>query len=517
MASSPQVRAGQRPERRDGRPVYDSYARLSWNPTTRELEKIEDQLKDNRTVVERLGGVVGEELSDGLSAWKRNVRRPGWVRLLERVKAGESDGIVVWHTDRLFRQPRDLESLIDLGDRGFLVASAHGTRDLADPDDRFILRIEVAHAARSSDDTSRRIKRRFETLRSNGELTGGPRAFGFPGYVPVLKSRADGAEDLSDRIMVPDEQVTRERQAIRDGSDALLAGRPYSKIAADWNAAGLRTVYGYKWSGVTVRDVLSRPINAGFVEHDGVPVGRMPGEPIVDAETFERVQAIRAGRRRGRVAGERHLGSGILRCGHCGRALTGKIYPIANSYADGTRRKVYHCPVIAHGCGRVAVTAREVDRELRALVVERLSDPEHAAQMSEYSTQRSERLTKVRQDIAQCEQLAEALSERLGRMEMTLAAFDKANKPLAARLAALTAERKSLESGSLGPLNVATEDEIEAEWEAADIEGKRTMVRRALGRFSVIVKPARRKGGNKFDRSRVGLVPPDWSPPAPQS
>jgi hypothetical protein len=24
-------------------PVYDSYARLSWNPNTRELEKIEDQ------------------------------------------------------------------------------------------------------------------------------------------------------------------------------------------------------------------------------------------------------------------------------------------------------------------------------------------------------------------------------------------------------------------------------------------------------------------------------------------
>ena len=53
---------------------------------------------------------LGAELSDGLSAWKRGVRRPGWERLLERVESGESDGIVVWHTDRLFRQPRDLEA-----------------------------------------------------------------------------------------------------------------------------------------------------------------------------------------------------------------------------------------------------------------------------------------------------------------------------------------------------------------------------------------------------------------------
>lgn len=31
-------------------------------------------------------------------------------------------------------------------------------RDLSNPDDRFFLRIEVAHACRSSDDTSRRLR-----------------------------------------------------------------------------------------------------------------------------------------------------------------------------------------------------------------------------------------------------------------------------------------------------------------------------------------------------------------------
>src|SRR5882757_8523473 len=178
MAAKKKVSPGQTRRERGEKPVYDSYGRLSRVPETGELEKIEDQWSDNQVVIDRLGGVLGAELSDGLSAWKRTVRRPGWEQLLARVQAGESDGIVVWHTDRLFRQPRDLEALIELGDRGFLVASAHGARDLSDPDDRFILRIEVAHAARSSDDTSRRIKRRFQTLRANGQRTGGPRPFG---------------------------------------------------------------------------------------------------------------------------------------------------------------------------------------------------------------------------------------------------------------------------------------------------------------------------------------------------
>ncbi|HEV7651983.1 MAG TPA: recombinase family protein [Actinophytocola sp.] len=124
------VTAGQRKRET---PVYDSYGRLSRVPETGELEKIETQLADNRKVIDRLGGSLGEELSDGLSAWKLNVRRPGWERLLERVESGESDGIVVWHTDRLFRQPRDLEKLIELANKGFRVASAHGERDLSDP------------------------------------------------------------------------------------------------------------------------------------------------------------------------------------------------------------------------------------------------------------------------------------------------------------------------------------------------------------------------------------------------
>jgi hypothetical protein len=67
-----------------------------------------------RIVLVRVGGgVLGLELEDGLSAWKRTVRRPDWERLLARVSSGESDGCVVWHTDRLFGHPRYLETLIE--------------------------------------------------------------------------------------------------------------------------------------------------------------------------------------------------------------------------------------------------------------------------------------------------------------------------------------------------------------------------------------------------------------------
>jgi hypothetical protein len=122
MAASDEVSAGQAP----AAPVFDSYGRLSWNPTTRELEKIETQHGDNETTIKRHGRALGERLDDGLSAWKISVRRPGFEKLLERASTGASQGIAVWHVDRLFRQPRDLERLIDLADGGFRVISSHG-------------------------------------------------------------------------------------------------------------------------------------------------------------------------------------------------------------------------------------------------------------------------------------------------------------------------------------------------------------------------------------------------------
>ncbi|WP_414683278.1 recombinase family protein, partial [Microbacterium sp. UBA3486] len=40
-------------------------------------------------------------------------KRPDFARMLARIKLGPSR-VVVWHVDRLYRRPRELEDLIDL-------------------------------------------------------------------------------------------------------------------------------------------------------------------------------------------------------------------------------------------------------------------------------------------------------------------------------------------------------------------------------------------------------------------
>jgi DNA invertase Pin-like site-specific DNA recombinase len=476
-------------------------------PETGELEKIDTQWADNRKVIERVGATLGEELKDGLSAWKRSVRRPGWQRLLERVESGESDGIVVWHTDRLFRQPRDLEKLIELGERGFKVYSAHGERDLADPDDRFILRIEVAHAARSSDDTSRRIKRRFATKRSQGVAhLGGPRAFGWPGKDATWTPGP--SETGKERPDVTAVLVEREREALRAGTDALLAGIGQGTVADEWNADGLRTAAGRAWIAITVRAVMLRPTNAGLIEHGGELVGRIEGNPIVDPEKFARLRAMYAARRRGRTAGERYGGTGILRCGRCGAKLSASRKD--TRYRDtGERRAVYFCNRQRRGCGKVYGDRRAIDAELRTLVVARLSDSRHASAVAAARARVADRLAEVRAEIARCEAIQNALSERLGLLEIDLDAFDRGNKPLAAGLARLRAERDELSGGNThGPVKAQAPSAVAEQWDGADVSERRAMLASALGKSLLYLDPASRTGSRKFDRDRLRLDPP---------
>ncbi|MGH3533686.1 MAG: recombinase family protein, partial [Pseudonocardiaceae bacterium] len=125
-----------------------------------------------REVADRLGLVIAVGcvfVDNNRSAWQRRRRRPGWDALLTVIRAGGVGHVIVYHPDRLMRQPRDLEELLTLSEEHDITLHGQANRrDLSDPDDRFFLRIEVAHACRSSDDTSRRLRDALEDRARDG-------------------------------------------------------------------------------------------------------------------------------------------------------------------------------------------------------------------------------------------------------------------------------------------------------------------------------------------------------------
>jgi transposase len=52
---------------------------------------------------------------------------------------------------------------------------------------------------------------------------------------------------------------------------------------------------------------------------DGELIGRMPGEPLIEERKW--LQAMINSRRRGRPSTNRYLGSGVVRCGRCGKPM----------------------------------------------------------------------------------------------------------------------------------------------------------------------------------------------------
>jgi site-specific DNA recombinase len=89
--------------------------------------KVDDQEKLCREVSDRRGWAVGSEqiyVDNSRSAWRHDRKRPGWDAMLEAIGRGEVEAIVVYHGDRLIRQPWDLELLLRLArEKGIQLAS----------------------------------------------------------------------------------------------------------------------------------------------------------------------------------------------------------------------------------------------------------------------------------------------------------------------------------------------------------------------------------------------------------
>jgi site-specific DNA recombinase len=273
-----------------------------------------------REIAERRGLTIDPAhvfVDNSRSAWSRGRKRPGWDQLLERAQRREFRHVIAYHPDRLMRQPRDLEELLQVSDEHQIMLHGEANRrNLSDPDDRFILRIEVAHACRSSDDTSRRLKSALKERAETGLPHSGKRRFGY---------EADG-------------MTIREAEAeiVREVFDRYLKGQSPSAIALILHKRGIKTVYGKEWSQGTVRALLDSRHVAGIRMHQGEEVGPGKWPAIIDRGTWEETRA----RREYRSAIHQtnlelrrfYLLRGLVMCSRCGTLMSGTKVGAVPSY-----------------------------------------------------------------------------------------------------------------------------------------------------------------------------------------
>src|SRR5581483_9334453 len=122
----------------------------------------------------------------------------------------------------------------------------------------------------------------------------------------------------------------------------VLAGENQDHIVVDLDQRRITTSTGGQWSRESLKQLLLRSRNAGQIVHNGVVVGHLPGESILDDGTWERLNTLFASRRRGRPISDVYLCSGLVYC-NCGHQLTGRPRTGHKPYPDGEVRRQYWC------------------------------------------------------------------------------------------------------------------------------------------------------------------------------
>ncbi|MGW4889652.1 recombinase family protein [Streptomyces murinus] len=490
------------------------YCRLSYAPDG-SLEKVERQEADGRVMGANLKWpeFCCVYVDNSRSAWQRNRKRPDWDRMLLTLDSDTGrltptdpkanhhhDGIMVYHGDRLIRQPYDLELLLNIADtRRIPLASVAGVRDLSNPDDRFILRIEAAQACRESDNTSRRVRRALKARAEKGlSQVGGHRPFGF-GVKVGTRVKVDAATGQEIEVPVYDttKPVEEEGKWAAEGVEKQLAGLSQNGVVK-WLNTKCTTTAGQPWTTKTWRDYVTRPRIAGLIEVNG-ELKKAAWDGHISVETWLEVKALyeQSSQDHQYYGRERvYLLSTVAECGGCSGIMRGRPVGGKDKPRRRTRYTQYYCPV----CKKVSRKTEPVDayvsgRVLRVLNSARFKNELRARTESKVpglSTQIAELERRKAETAKQLEELADNPDLNPALAMQALASFDRKISALRAQNAA-NIEQRNLQRMA----GITLED-----WEKLPIE-VRTATARAL--FRIIILPTNRRGPG-FDPDSVQLI-----------
>lgn len=202
------------------------------------------QVRRCRELGARLGAtIVAVKVDDDRTAMGKNGQRadrPAYDEAVDLLTTGAADAVLCLHTDRLYRQSRDLEPLITVVENtGVMVYPVEtGPLDLATASGRMVARMLAAVASHEVERARERMLDKKEDLRAAGVNHGGPRAFGYQPVQPHAKGEAPAVPQVDET----------EAELIRMAADAVLAravdpdtGLTLAGICRAWNDKGALT------------------------------------------------------------------------------------------------------------------------------------------------------------------------------------------------------------------------------------------------------------------------------------
>ncbi len=365
-----------------------------------------------------------------------NTERPAFQHLMVDVEAGKIDVIVTYKVDRLSRSLLDFARIIEIFERhGVSFVSVTQNFSTADAMGRLTLSLLMSFSVFEREMIAERTRDKMLASRKRGKWTGGTVPFGY--------------QSVDKKLVV----VENEAAVVREIFSLYLETRSSLAVARSLNERGLlKTVKGKNslpkparaWTVQSVGQILTSPIYAGLIRAGDLVVPA-EHEAIIGESQYKAVQRLRAaytpsGPRLGRNPS--YLLRGLIRCAHCGAAMTPGSTRKKRKKGDAKEYRYYRCST-RDKQGTDACPSRPLPAEaVEAFVIERIKD------------------------VAQDEKLLRETWAKLeGRIATEKATLTKRRQALAGDIARLSLETRrlaeSLGSGISGPARQIIEGQLE--------------------------------------------------------
>jgi site-specific DNA recombinase len=430
---------------------------------------VDRQRVDTERIAESLGYEITHRIVDNDRSASRYARREreGWVDLMELVESGTVDAVIAYDLDRLTRQNKELERLIDAAEKGTIVRTASGLVDLSTQGGILVARMLCDMAAHEAGRASERQRAKLRHDAANG--------------VPHWPCRPFG-------LTMQGELVPAEAEAVQRWADWLVEeGVSTVQIAVRMNDTDLPPTRGGKWQSSGVAQILANPRTAGLRAYKGEIVGPGTWAAILSQERWHEVCTALNLRAQPKRGGKRSLLTGLVRCGVCGGPMS------RTNASDRAELRCVKRPELVTGCGQ-SINAAAVEKHITAAVLEVLGDV-RPTPTRKAAPGWADNVAKLRADLAE-------LAEMMGAGRMTMAEWKAARGPLEERLkAAEAASGRDDVQAALVRL-AGTDGTLTERWDTIDLAAKRRLIGLVVER--IIIGPNVRRGPT--DLRRVSVV-----------
>lgn len=310
-------------------------------------------LKEQRDAIERYAKARGFKIvrwfEERETAAKRG--RPIFTQMVQALRQGEAQGLLIHKVDRGARNFRDWADLGELLDAGVDVHFVHDSMDLRSRGGRLSADIQAVIAADYIRNLREEVRKGFY-----GRLKQGLYPLPAPiGYVDRGRGR-------------PKDLNPRSAPLLRTAFEMYATARyTISTLGDELWRLGLRNRRGGRVTRTGISNILNNPFYMGLIRI------RVTGEsfrgahkPLISKTLFDRVQTVLRGRTYPMAYRHEFIFRGLLRCRRCGHMLTG----------EAQKRHVYyrcHTRMCARNCIREDVAERQILETLQRIT---LSDPE---------------------------------------------------------------------------------------------------------------------------------------------